>query len=192
MKYYAMIDGERRGPFVLDQLKDEGVTPATFVWCKGMADWERAEDVAEICRYWRQRIFDMMHPRAAQSVVEVSVNRPVEITREAYMRGFRPEEDPVDIEEPPVALITLAILVMLLCFPFTGGVALYYAIKSRKAWDSANASESKKSSVLYTPEERDQLKKEAHDYARQAKMWIGITLFLGLIWYSFIIQYAAR
>lgn len=62
MRYFAMIDGERRGPFELDALADVGVRPDTYVWCKGMADWEKAEDVAEICRWYRQRIFGLMHP----------------------------------------------------------------------------------------------------------------------------------
>lgn len=46
MRYFAMIDGERRGPFELSQLADAGVRPGTYVWCKGMDDWEKAEDVA--------------------------------------------------------------------------------------------------------------------------------------------------
>ncbi len=50
--YFAMIDGERRGPFRLDQLRDAGVGPDTYVWSKGMADWEQAADVADICRYF--------------------------------------------------------------------------------------------------------------------------------------------
>ncbi len=43
MRYFAMIDGERRGPFGLDELADAGVRPDTYVWCKGMSDWEKAE-----------------------------------------------------------------------------------------------------------------------------------------------------
>ena len=30
-----------------------------------MADWQPASDVADICRFYRQRIFDLMHPSAA-------------------------------------------------------------------------------------------------------------------------------
>lgn len=56
MKYFAMIDGRQVGPFELDDVVREGIRPDTYVWCKGMADWEQAQDVPDICRYFRQRL----------------------------------------------------------------------------------------------------------------------------------------
>lgn len=56
MKYFAMIDGRQYGPMELDDMVREGVRPDTYVWCKGMADWVMAEDVPDICRYFRQRL----------------------------------------------------------------------------------------------------------------------------------------
>lgn len=79
--YFAMIDGERCGPFTLEALHEAGVAPSTYVWTKGMEDWEQAGAVAEICRYYRQRIFDEMHP-----VVEVP--RAPEKVEETPAPGF--------------------------------------------------------------------------------------------------------
>ncbi len=79
--YFAMIDGERRGPFTLDALHEAGVTPDTYVWSKGMSDWEQAADVADICRYYRQRIFDKLHP--VPIVAEQPAVPEAEETREA-------------------------------------------------------------------------------------------------------------
>ncbi len=56
MKYFAMIDGRQYGPMEIEDMVKEGVRPDTYVWCKQMADWERAEDVPDICRYFRQRL----------------------------------------------------------------------------------------------------------------------------------------
>lgn len=56
MKYFAMIDGRRYGPMELDDLVREGVRPDTYVWCKGMEDWAMADEVPDICRYFRQRL----------------------------------------------------------------------------------------------------------------------------------------
>lgn len=56
MKYYAMIEGRQYGPMNLEDMVREGVRPDTYVWCKGMPDWQPAEDVADICRYFRQRL----------------------------------------------------------------------------------------------------------------------------------------
>ncbi len=56
MKYFAMIGGRRYGPMELDEMVREGVRPDTYVWCKGMEDWEPACEVPDICRYFRQRL----------------------------------------------------------------------------------------------------------------------------------------
>lgn len=40
----------------LDDMVKEGVRPDTYVWCKGMDDWQQASEVADICRYFRQRL----------------------------------------------------------------------------------------------------------------------------------------
>lgn len=51
-----MIGGRQYGPMELDELVREGVRPDTYVWCKGMDDWEHASEVPDICRYFRQRL----------------------------------------------------------------------------------------------------------------------------------------
>ena len=77
------------------------------------------------------------------------------------------------------------LLLTFFCFPFTGLVAVYYSWRSRKSWEEARRSLMKGSSDLYSDKEREKLRAEAHDYARQAKMWAGITFFLGIIVYAF-------
>lgn len=178
MRYFAMIDGERRGPFELDALADVGVRPDTYVWCKGMADWEKAEDVAEICRWYRQRIFGLMHPpRFPESnVVQTASN--ADLTAGGTM--------PADTSAPPPPTLFTAILMTLLCFPITGIVAVYYSYKARASWQESRRSDSPNSRPLYSEAERQQLRRQAHDYSRQAMMWIGITFFLSFILYAFL------
>ncbi len=188
--YFAMIDGERRGPFRLDQLRDAGVGPDTYVWSKGMADWEQAADVADICRYFRQHIFNLMHPVPAVTV-EKSESQPIQ--PEGDQNGMRfgfpmPEENPADLERAPVSMLAPAIMLTLFCFPLTGFIAIYYSVLSRRAWDDALHSESKNGRKLYSEEERMECKKNAHDYARLSKMWVGITFFLGFIFYAFLVN----
>lgn len=56
MKIFAMIDGKQVGPLMLDDIVEAGVRPDTYVWCKGMADWQPASEVPDICRYFRLRL----------------------------------------------------------------------------------------------------------------------------------------
>lgn len=187
MKYYAMIDGERRGPFDLNQLADAGVRPSTYIWCKGMEDWEKAEENADVCRMFRNRIYDLMHPGSvdaenraltpAEPETEPGNNTPP--TRFDHVlrdSGLPPLPSLDEIEErenqipPSGLLLPMAIIVTLLFFPPTGIVAIYYAIKAKKAWHDEPGS------------------KIAGSYTRAAKMWTGLTLFLGMIFYAFLVR----
>ena len=187
--YFAMIDGERRGPFTLDALHEAGVTPDTYVWSKGMSDWEQAADVADICRYYRQRIFDKLHP--VPIVAEQPAVPEAEETREAGDGGYpfpMPQDDPEEIDHAPVSLLTVSILLTLLCFPPTGFVAIYYSVMSRKAWDQYLRGESRQGKDLYSADEKMGYRRAAHDCARNAKKWVGITFFLGMILYAFLVN----
>ena len=64
-------------------------------------------------------------------------------------------EEPVDTSVPPASMLVISILLTLFCFPFTGFVAIYYSVMSRKAWEEARRSVSRSSSRLYTDEERE-------------------------------------
>lgn len=194
MRYFAMIDGERRGPFELDQLPDAGVSPDTYVWCKGMDDWEKAADVADICRFYRQRLFNLAHPQRepAPGVPKIDQMQEQQPARPVNPRFLRPGDmeydpaDPADTSLPPSSSnLIVAILLTLFCFPFTGLVAIYYSFMARKAWVEAGRSNATQKK-LYTDAEREECRKQAHAYDRNARMWIGITFFLGIILYAFL------
>ena len=186
MKYYAMIDGEQRGPFELEELPSVGVRPSTYIWCKGMSDWEKAEENADVCRLFRNRLYDIMHPTPADE--DSLSNDPYKIRNEsetdkpkAYPSRFdyylkdsdqklptlEEIDSKTDIKNPPVSMVGYAWLVTILCFFPTGIIALINAYRSKKEWKSGN------------PE-------LSHDYCRSAKMWTGITFFIGLIAYSLL------
>jgi len=200
MKYYAMIDGRQQGPFELAELHAAGVLPDTYVWCKTMDDWEKAEDVAEICRFYRQRIFYLMHPdpepAPTQQVPPGDQYQefPMRFRNYARQAGADPflnisEED---FSREPRSMIAPALVTLFLCFPITGIVALYYAILSRKAWKDAERGNADHNKDLYSNEEIKEYARKAHDYARKAKMWVGITFFFGFIFTAFLSQLISR
>lgn len=45
MEYYIIENGERRGPFSLDQLATMNITSETLVWYEGLEDWKKAGDI---------------------------------------------------------------------------------------------------------------------------------------------------
>lgn len=188
-KYYAMIDGERKGPFTLEELPAAGVRPSTYIWCKGMPDWQKAEENADVCRLFRNHLYDIMHPDPVPQVNQIPTNTsqtddrwkikpeaPADPHRSRF-DGFLQQsgEDPLptlqEIEEktdtstPPPSMIGLAWLVTIFCCWPTGIVALIFAYKTKKVWKQGDH-------------------KLAYEFSRKAKMWTGITFFLGIIGYG--------
>lgn len=47
-QYYIGKNNERLGPFPVEQLIANGITPDTLVWCTGMPGWAKAKDVPEV------------------------------------------------------------------------------------------------------------------------------------------------
>lgn len=183
MKYYAMIDGEQRGPYELSELPNAGVRPSTYIWRKGLADWIKAEDDADVCRLFRNHLYDVMHPTLSSSPNNLDAYKvkpdeepnPHRSRFDYYLGGESlPTLEEIEAQEdknvPPVSMVGYAWLVTVLCFFPTGIAALIYAYKSKKQWKLGN-------NIL------------AHGYSRSAKMWIGITFFLGLIFYAFLFAF---
>lgn len=209
MKYYAMIDGERRGPYELENLAEAGVRPSTYVWCKGMDDWEKAEDVADVCRMFRNRIYDLMHPSSVDALRRIDekpsepanasdFGMPSRYDRMLGDNGPLPSIEEIDERQdtttPPSSMLKWAILVTIFCCPPTGIAAIYFALKSKKTWQAANdaqnsnakSSDAPNSEAGMSPAEMRSL---AHDYDSAAKMWTGISLFLGLILYAALLRF---
>ena len=47
-KYYLHNGSDNIGPFTIDELKQNKITPTTPVWCEGMEDWNDAGSVEEL------------------------------------------------------------------------------------------------------------------------------------------------
>lgn len=201
-----MIDGEQRGPFELDQLAEAGVRPSTYIWCKDMTDWEKAEDVAEVCRMFRVRLYDLMHPKApaGPSTEQDSAGRydgnnpeegsgPTRFDRhlnDMTLPSLEEIDARVDIARKPANMVLPAVLATIFFFPPLGIFAIYFAVASKRCWAKSKAvaqnSEIKETSMADNEISQDDWRRLAHEYARAAKMWTGITFFIGLILYGFI------
>ena len=47
--WYIFINEKQEGPYSFDDLKkDQRISPDTYAWCDGMADWQKIEDIPEL------------------------------------------------------------------------------------------------------------------------------------------------
>lgn len=181
-KYFAFLDGNQQGPYDPEQLVAAGVRPSTYVWCKGMADWERADSVDEIRELFRRHISEHKETPRKEKAIDENLQNPVkgpqpdESKPERIFFGRIPEsvEPEPDLNTPPQVSMTLAVLSLLLCFPPTGIAAVVFTHKAQKAWDES----------LKDQASSENLKRQAHEYERLAKMWMGLTIAFGLIFWT--------
>lgn len=185
-KYFAFIDGTQQGPFDLLDLKSAGVRPSTYVWCKGMDDWTRADEVEEIRNLFRRHLEDIKDAPKETTVRPVETKATPEQNHEQQVppvvrfgRIPASEEPAFDLDTPPQVSMTLAVLSLILCFIPTGIAAVIFTRKSQKTWIEAQNSS-------LSSEESANLKKQAHEYERQAKMWLGLTVAFGIIFWTLI------
>ena len=205
MKFFIRIEGEQRGPYELNQLVKAGVTPDTYVWTKGMADWEQARTQPDICRYFRQRLSgtlpeDSSDANNSQRAIygatslneglksvergaeeggesedpmerlargeKISMNDIMQHINEQYSRMAQEQRNPTRPPRVPLAMIIVSIL---FCPP-TGIASLILGLKARRLWKEAPQGE-----------EGAPTRRESHDCAASARMWMGISFFLGII-----------
>ena len=196
MKYFAIIDGEKRGPFELEELPEAGVRPSTYVWCKGMADWEKAEDVADICRLYRGRLYDLLHPvipapgypQASSAEQLPQDDTPSRFDRhiDAPLPSIEEIESRRDVSRPPVNMVPYSILVTLLCNPLLGIFAIIYAFGAQKSW--RRMEEMAKNEAKNNAGEVEEMRRSAHNLNRIAMMVTGLAFFIGLIIYGAILS----
>lgn len=46
--YFIIVNGEQRGPFAPDELRQQGIRPETYVWREGMENWSHASNLPEL------------------------------------------------------------------------------------------------------------------------------------------------
>jgi hypothetical protein len=182
MKYFAMVDGQQIGPLELEQLADAGVRPDTYVWCKGMADWQQARTVADICRHFRNRLHDKMHPQAEIPVAQLlqePAEQAAELSAPPRFRRYIDESDSAatwhdeirdpDLSRPPSTWYPFPmVFAIILCLPL-GIWAALQARRAKEEWDKGLAA-------------------KAHETARQAKMCAGIGISIGMIFIAMLIR----
>lgn len=191
MKYFARINKENIGPLSLTALIESGIRPSTYIWYKGLDDWIKAEEDPEVCRAIR-RYLAGLDPLtggeiSAEPTAEEQRNELVRIHRESASRGFFgirgiPENNiEADISLKPNVSIIMAILATLLCFPITGLIAIFFAMRSKAYWKMGEAEG-------VNGEQRINYHRLSHNDARLYRMMMGITFFLALIVIGFVIS----
>lgn len=48
MRYYLLVEGQKKGPLPLEELKENGLSTETLVWREGLSEWVKASELEEL------------------------------------------------------------------------------------------------------------------------------------------------
>jgi len=92
MEFHLIKNGKQEGPFTVEELSQQGITPESEVWAPGMADWAQAGDVPELTAVLQRAEFE-----ASQAAARATENQPT--TGQPYEPSVAPSQVPPQV--PP-------------------------------------------------------------------------------------------
>ncbi|MDE5774553.1 MAG: DUF4339 domain-containing protein [Muribaculaceae bacterium] len=182
-KYFVRLNRATQGPFTLSELVQHDIRPTTYVWTKGMPQWQRAEDVPDICRAMRFVLAGLPIPGEPSDNGAILQHNNTGAQQQQQQDsptpfGFRSFPEPphnIDYNVKPKGVsIIMAVLLTICLFPLTGLITLWYACKFRYLWRSSEAED-------ISAADRHALRVKAYEKARMYRIMYFLTIFLTLI-----------
>lgn len=172
MNYFIVRNGQQAGPFAVDQLIAEGVTPTTLVWCEGMAQWQPAQEIAEISVLFYQQPQQPVVPPtpeqayqqpqpAYQQPQQPQPQQAYQQPQQAYQQPQQPQQPQQAYQQPvygpqpaygnqqmpmPQNYLIHSIIVTILCCWPLGIVAIINAVGVGNAYNAGNYEEAERKS----------------------------------------------
>ena len=87
MEFHLIRNGKQEGPFSIEELSQQGITPESEVWAPGMDDWMQAGDVPELTAVLQRAEFE-----ASQQAARAAESRPA--MGQPYEPAYEPSQVP--------------------------------------------------------------------------------------------------
>ena len=78
MEFHLIRNGKQEGPFTVEDLAQQGITPESEVWAAGMSDWQQAGDVPELTAVLQRAEFEASQQAARAAENQVTTGQPYE------------------------------------------------------------------------------------------------------------------
>ena len=167
MNYWIIVNGQQKGPFTIEQLRWQKITPQTDVWGDGMPNWTKASQVPELQSLFTAGAAQPSQQAAAPQQQQTQQQYQQQQTQQQYQQPQQQSQQQISAY-PPNSHVAESILVMLFCCMPFGIVALVHATMVRMCYDRGD----------YTA---------AMQHSQTASKWLKIGFFIGL---AVIVLYA--
>ena len=99
MEFHLIRNGKQEGPFSVEELSQQGITPESEVWAPGMADWQQAGDIPELTAVLQRAEFEASQQAARAAENQPTMGQPYEpATPPSYNAPQVPPRYPVEAE----------------------------------------------------------------------------------------------
>ena len=78
MEFHLIRNGKQEGPFSVEELAQQGLTPESEVWAPGMSDWQQAGDVPELTAVLQRAEFEASQQAARIAENQATMGQPYE------------------------------------------------------------------------------------------------------------------
>ncbi len=99
MEFHLIKNGKQEGPFTIEELSQQGITPESEVWAPGMSDWMQAGDVPELTAVLQRAEFEASQQAARAAENQATYGQPYEPAEPPQVPPRRPDYMPVE-EQP--------------------------------------------------------------------------------------------
>ncbi len=93
MKYFIANNGQQSGPFELQDLVANGLTPNSMVWCDGMANWQPATSVPEVAQ--------LLMPQQQPPYQQQQYQQPYQQQQQPYQQPYQQQQQPYQQQQQP-------------------------------------------------------------------------------------------
>ena len=100
MEFHLIKNGKQEGPFTVEELAQQGISPDSEVWAPGMSDWMQAGDVPELTAVLQRAEFEASQQAARAAEQQPTMGQPYE---PATPPGYVPPQVPprVPVQDEP-------------------------------------------------------------------------------------------
>ncbi len=162
MKVWIYVNGEQKGPYAVEELIENGVTPQTKIWFSGLPKWYPADMVPEVNHIFGESkqpeaASETAQPEATAETTQPPVAPPAfsvpvqagQAPQPPVFREIQPSAVTAVVPCPPHHLVWSILLTVLCCSPFaiaaiiTGSMVLtrYNAARYESAKHLSEATE---------------------------------------------------
>ena len=111
--YYYVADGKSVGPYSIEELMMQPITPDTYVWTKGLVNWVKLTELPEVYQRYLQK--DLLPQIPTEPMVEKQENKP--IFSEQFTNKHKEKADTMLVGCLGTIAIIFIIFMVSLCSP---------------------------------------------------------------------------